>query len=122
MRNEEMNTHCIFTALVSLILLQPSSTNAEFYTIKDHHIPAKSSPGGDASLPISAHAQTECILKCKNKAGGKNIQPFYSNQNECFCLKDDQQGVDTPASEKGKGIDGSLFTKVSKVICCKPQF
>ena len=107
------NIFTFFTTLVSLIILQQSTTNAEFYTIKNRHIPAKSSPGGDASLPISAHSQTECILKCKNKAGGENPQPFYSNQNECFCLKDDQRGVDTPTSEKGKGINGSLFTKVS---------
>ena len=100
---------CIFSiGLISLILLDLESTKAEFYTINDHHIPAsKSSPGGSAALPVSAHSQTECILKWRNKAGGKNLQPFYSNQNECFCLKEDQQ--------KGKGINGSLFVKVSKV-------
>ena len=83
-------------ALVSLILLlQSKSTNAAHYIKINHHISAISSPGGNTSLPISARSLTECILKCRNKAGGEDLKPFYSNQNECFCLKDDQQEVDT---------------------------
>ena len=108
---------CIFSiALVSLILLDLGSTNAEFYNINDHYVPAsKSSSGGNAALPVSAHSQTECILKCRNKAGGKNLQPFYSNQNECFCLKEDQQEVDTLTKDKGKGIDGSLLVSAQQM-------
>ena len=114
---------CIFSiALVSLILLDLGSTNAEFYNINDHYVPAsKSSSGGNAALPVSAHSQTECFLKCRNKAGGKNLQPFYSNQNECFCLKEDQQEVDTLTKDKGKGIDGSLFVKVSSFHQCEKE-
>ena len=102
-----------FNALVSLILLlQSKSTNAAHYIKRNHHISAVSSPGGNTSLPISARSQTECILKCRNKAGGEDLKPFYSNQNECFCLKDDQQEVDTLTKEKER-ITGSLLLMVS---------
>ena len=104
----------ISTVVVSLIfiLLQPSSTNAEHYVIKQHQGKAVSAPSVNASKPISARSPTECVLKCKNKPGGKYTQPFYSNQNECFCLKDDQQEVDTLTQSKGKEIDGLMYLKV----------
>ena len=102
-----------FNALVSLILLlQSKSKNAAHYIKRNHHISAVSSPGGNTSLPISARSQTECILKCRNKAGGEDLKPFYSNQNECFCLKDDQQEVDTLTKEKER-ITGSLLLMVN---------
>ena len=97
-----------------LILLQPSSINAEHYVIKQHQRKAVSAPSVNASKPISARSPTECVLKCKNKPGGKYTQPFYSNQNECFCLKNDQQKLDTLTQSKGKEIDGLMYLKV----CC----
>ena len=115
----DLNILKFCTALVSFFSFFSlvSSTNAEFYTINNHQIPAsKCSSGQSASEPLSAHSQTECILKCKNKAGGENLLPSYSKQKECFCLKDDKQKVNTLCAEKEKGIDGSLFIKVSTVI------
>ena len=108
------NIFTFVTALVSLILLQPTSTNAAHYISKNHYITAKSSPGGNASLPKSTRSRTECILKCKNKQGG-NLQPFYSAQNECFCLNDDKHEGETLTKEKFDKIDGWLLLMVSSL-------
>ena len=107
-------------SLVSLIILLKPTTSAfaEFYTINDRHIPVASS-SGKTSLPISVHSsQTECIIRCSNRTseGGEILQPFLSNQKECFCLKNDQQEQDILTEEKGKIVNGSLFIKVSVCI------
>ena len=103
-----------YTVCVSIILLQPTSTSAEFYTIKNHQVPLKSSPHEKSSLPRSVcFSQTECVIKCRSRVEGEILQPFLTNQNECFCLKDDQQKLDALSKENSRMINGSLFIKVS---------
>ena len=107
-----------FAALISfsLLLQQPLSTDAVNYAINNHQTPAKrSSSSENVSEPIrAARSLTECVLRCRNKAGeqDKSIRPFYTDQNECFCLEDDQQEVDTLTKENGENVDGSLLAKV----------
>ena len=121
------NFYCanvLIAALISLVILQIiSSTVATHYIVKNHQTPiATSSPGENASRPIiAARSRTECVLRCRIEFREKNenVQPFYSNQKECFCMTDDQQEVvDARTKEKdSKEIKGSSFIKVWRFYC-----
>ena len=99
----------LLVSVSACILLLSSPVNTLHYVTK--HSQKTSTSKGNTTQPIAARSPIECTLKCKNHPEGERI-PFYSNDNECFCLENDKQGVDSRFQSEGKKIEGSTYLKV----------
>ena len=108
----------MFILLLHLLICYPVSIDATHYLkVQQNQSQASNDLNGNPTRPIAARSPTECVLKCNinNKKKGlapEDSKPFYSENNECFCLVNDQQDVVSQISKDKTEISGSLLTKV----------
>ena len=112
----------MFILLLQLLIFYPVSIDATHYLIvQQNQRHASNDQNGNATRSVVARSPTECVLKCNinNKKKGLapgDSKPFYSENNECFCLVNDQQNIVSEFSKQETEITGSLLTKVRSKI------
>ena len=108
----------IFILILQLLIFCPVSIDATHYLrVQQNQRQASNDPNGNPTRPTAARSPTECVLKCNinNKKKGvapEDSKPFYSENNECFCLVNYQRDVVSELSKDETEITGSLLMKV----------